>query len=246
MIKIFRSIRQKLLREGKVSSYLKYAIGEIVLVVIGILIALSINNWNENRKEHKVERNMLLSIKEELKYSLNELKNDLETTEICEQATRNVYSYIQTNPKLVDSMYDDFYNLIAFDYSFPKTSAYQSLKSGNIEIIKSDTLRDLITYIYESGYKRLQLKIETRRNAARLLFPYYQKHFVSKIITDSITHRKNIIGIPNNYEDLMHDPEFETLIVEAINGRANFRIGYERTIEVIETCIKQIDTYLKL
>ncbi len=50
MIKFFRKIRQNLLSEGKTGKYLKYAIGEIVLVVIGILIALQINNWNENRK----------------------------------------------------------------------------------------------------------------------------------------------------------------------------------------------------
>ena len=53
MIKFFRRIRQKLLSENKFSKYLFYAIGEIILVVIGILIALQINNWNENRKELK-------------------------------------------------------------------------------------------------------------------------------------------------------------------------------------------------
>jgi hypothetical protein len=53
MIKFFRNIRQNLLKEGKTANYLKYAIGEIVLVVIGILIALSINNWNEHRKNNK-------------------------------------------------------------------------------------------------------------------------------------------------------------------------------------------------
>jgi len=49
MIKLFRNIRKNLLNEGKTASYLKYAIGEIVLVVIGILIALQINNWNQRR-----------------------------------------------------------------------------------------------------------------------------------------------------------------------------------------------------
>src|SRR5690606_16067576 len=51
MMKLFRNIRQNLLSEGKTSKYLKYAIGEIILVVIGILIALSINNWNEITKK---------------------------------------------------------------------------------------------------------------------------------------------------------------------------------------------------
>ncbi|MCK8482273.1 DUF6090 family protein [Psychroserpens algicola] len=55
MIKFFRKIRQNLLSEGKTGKYLKYAIGEIILVVIGILIALGINNWNENRKKVKIE-----------------------------------------------------------------------------------------------------------------------------------------------------------------------------------------------
>lgn len=49
MIRLFRNIRKQLTSENKVSSYLRYAIGEIVLVVVGILIALQINNWNEQR-----------------------------------------------------------------------------------------------------------------------------------------------------------------------------------------------------
>ena len=71
MIKFFRKIRQNLLSEGKTGKYLKYAIGEIVLVVIGILIALSINNWNQDRIYNK-ERKYLIS---EL---LTEFENNLE------------------------------------------------------------------------------------------------------------------------------------------------------------------------
>ncbi|MBD10112.1 MAG: hypothetical protein CMC68_05100, partial [Flavobacteriaceae bacterium] len=59
MIKFFRNIRRSHINEGKTSKYLKYALGEIILVVIGILIALQINNWNENRKKRQVELNYL-------------------------------------------------------------------------------------------------------------------------------------------------------------------------------------------
>ncbi|TMM53332.1 hypothetical protein FEE95_19920 [Maribacter algarum] len=66
MIKFFRKIRQNLLSEGKTGKYLKYAIGEIVLVVVGILIALSLNNWNQN-----------VTYKNELKQTVKEIRSDL-------------------------------------------------------------------------------------------------------------------------------------------------------------------------
>jgi len=67
MIKFFRKIRQKLLSENKFSKYLIYAVGEIILVVIGILIALSINNWNENKKTTANIKNLLIGLTNDLK-----------------------------------------------------------------------------------------------------------------------------------------------------------------------------------
>lgn len=67
VIKFFRKIRQNLLNEGKTSKYFRYAFGEIVLVVIGILIALQINNWNQGRIEQNKEQTYLTNIKRDLK-----------------------------------------------------------------------------------------------------------------------------------------------------------------------------------
>lgn len=67
MIKFFRKIRQDLLSKGKTKQYIKYAIGEIVLVVIGILIALSINNWNEKRQQKQYLNDIYTIIAEDLK-----------------------------------------------------------------------------------------------------------------------------------------------------------------------------------
>ena len=63
MIRFFRKIRLKLVRENKFGQYIKYAIGEIVLVVIGILIAVQINNWNQNRKDDQILNEYLVKIK---------------------------------------------------------------------------------------------------------------------------------------------------------------------------------------
>ena len=70
MIKFFRKIRRNLLSEGKTGKYLKYALGEIILVVIGILIALSINNWNQERQQKKVLNNIYATIKADLKQDI--------------------------------------------------------------------------------------------------------------------------------------------------------------------------------
>ena len=73
MIKFIRKIRQNLLSEGKTGKYLKYAVGEIILVVIGILIALSINNWNENRKQKRTLYSILQIVKEDILIDLTEI-----------------------------------------------------------------------------------------------------------------------------------------------------------------------------
>ena len=73
MIKFFRKIRYDLMEKNKTGKYFKYAIGEIVLVVIGILIALSINNWNEARKNKQTENNLLIGLKNEFKLNLEKI-----------------------------------------------------------------------------------------------------------------------------------------------------------------------------
>ncbi|WP_338732888.1 DUF6090 family protein [Mangrovimonas cancribranchiae] len=77
MLTFFRRLRQQLLKENRFSKYLLYAIGEIILVVIGILIALQINNWNENRKLENSKQKLMLALKNELVNNKNELDSYL-------------------------------------------------------------------------------------------------------------------------------------------------------------------------
>ncbi|NND94281.1 MAG: hypothetical protein HKN45_05405, partial [Flavobacteriales bacterium] len=81
MIKFFRTIRQKLLSESKFSKYLIYAIGEIVLVVIGILLALQINTWNEERKTEQLEQSLLQEMKEDLRADILDMQENVSYNE---------------------------------------------------------------------------------------------------------------------------------------------------------------------
>ena len=77
MIKFFRKIRQNLLSENKTGTYLKYAFGEIILVVIGILIAIQINNWNENRKNQNELINIYHQVSLDIKNDISELSDHI-------------------------------------------------------------------------------------------------------------------------------------------------------------------------
>ena len=100
MIKIFRRVRHKLLSENKLSKYLIYALGEIVLVVIGILIALQINNLNEQRKQKNLEQNYLRSLKKEFENNLIEVDRVIELTAKLHDNAQEMAKY--TGPKLLN------------------------------------------------------------------------------------------------------------------------------------------------
>ena len=103
MIKFIRKIRQKLLTENKFRKYLLYAIGEIVLVVIGILIALQINNWNEDRKERIVEKKIYENLLSDIKEDIIIIKERIALSKREKKALYNhVHNAYQTQKSTVD------------------------------------------------------------------------------------------------------------------------------------------------
>ena len=112
MIKFFRKIRQKLLSENKFSKYLIYAVGEIVLVVIGILIALQINNWNEQRKIKKQETQVYKELKSDLLQTRYDILNVVSNNKAIVNSTTKLIEAISKKKPYNDSIYNHF---LAFD-----------------------------------------------------------------------------------------------------------------------------------
>ena len=118
MIKFFRHIRKSLLMENKTGKYFKYAIGEIVLVVIGILIALQINTWNEKQKLIRNERELIISLKKEITSVITGLNDNLEENEkFLETAEKLIQRLKETDEMYsIKDIYSSFdYNTIKFD-----------------------------------------------------------------------------------------------------------------------------------
>ncbi|PTM11341.1 MAG: hypothetical protein DA407_01795 [Bacteroidetes bacterium] len=158
MIKFFRHIRQNLLMENKTGKYLKYAIGEIVLVVIGILIALQINTWNESRKQAISENEFIASVKKDLiqdKAFINVIINHMEPRKeaykaLCIDLPNR---YTNARPSL-DSLFQKYF--VSQRTFYPISGSYESAVSGNqINTFSNKALLQDIVKIYNSTYDRL-------------------------------------------------------------------------------------------
>ena len=142
MIKFFRHIRKSLLMENKTGKYFKYAIGEIILVVIGILIALQINNWNEKEKDITKEQQILLSLREEFKQNIAELNFDHKINQSCINTLVMLLNFDVTKDfetQTIDSLMGQVFNFATFDARLGVMNDITS--SGKLELIRDSKLR---------------------------------------------------------------------------------------------------------
>lgn len=179
MIKLFRNIRKNLIAEGKTTKYFKYAIGEIVLVVIGILIALQINTWNEENANHKREIKYLKSLKNEMESNLQSVNTE-EQRILDFMKREEVLVKIMSSPKAIDSTSDTTIFKFYFDIfnndvitKIETGAISEIIASGGLQFIKNDSIRKLIaawdTNTYLVKYQEENLK-ETSKKIDNLIF----------------------------------------------------------------------------
>ena len=222
MIKFFRKIRQKLLSENKFSKYLIYAIGEIILVVIGILIALSINNWNENTKNKHLEISYLTRI-------IDDLENDIvafdKTKEIAQQRNDRVL-FLQHTVKdtdLVQKSPDYFVTSIVIAGWTYKPSisnhSFDELKSsGRLALIQNEELRVSIAKYYDFAFsqsqwdhisKDVQLKYDEYSNG---ILSQDQLNQFNQLTSRSDTLEITKFELDDIYQRFLSKEEFHSLL----------------------------------
>ena len=151
MIKFFRQIRYKLMSENKTGKYFKYAIGEIILVVIGILIALNINNWNEKRKNNLLKQAYIKNLKIDLNTDLETLEVLNEYNNEYEKSGFYFLSYLRNNLSEVDTLaLTSAFVFTAYVPNFTmNSSTYNDLiQSNNINLFKDIELKRLLDNYY--------------------------------------------------------------------------------------------------
>uniref|UniRef100_UPI00404AEF97 DUF6090 family protein n=1 Tax=Gelidibacter sp. TaxID=2018083 RepID=UPI00404AEF97 len=217
MIKLFRNIRKKLLEQGKTANYLKYAIGEIILVVIGILIALQINNWNEKRKASIEEKAILESLSQNLKLSKEQsesliseeikLKNLIILVLGIDNATSN-----NDLDEITDAIFADaVWNL---NSDQPTFSAYNNLKNTNkLSLIRNKKINEKFTNL-EFHQKRLEDILNDRLNVHQIRIDNILENDINFIplLKSNIPTINIEKETPNNYKQVLEDKRIRNLI----------------------------------
>lgn len=170
MIKFFRKIRQNLLMENKFSKYLLYAIGEVILVVIGILIALQINNWNEGNKERAQEQKYLIEIRKNLEADNIQIESvGMEYQNIISKID-SLHIFIKSaEPATTD--YKKLFNYFLAVSYVPKFNSQKNgynnlISAGDINQIQNQELMKKIASHYNSIDYNNQLITETLRGSS--------------------------------------------------------------------------------
>jgi hypothetical protein len=251
MLKFFRHIRKKLLGENRLTKYLIYAIGEIVLVVIGILFALQINSWNEALKNKNKEVYILKELKKEFQNDSIKLQSFIQLVSFkTASGNRLKKAIIQKEQVPIDSLiYASFFNgrLVLFESNTP---TYDELVStGRLDLLKNESLKKLI-----NDFKN-HLKIEktffsfeaqNRKEAYNQhLFKYFEPQIMGVLWERKKVEDWNTFLIdPQGY---LNDPLtlFHVNVAIGVDRELTWKYS-QRTIWRITSIIESITKELKL
>ena len=197
MIKFFRKIRHNLMEQNKTGRYFKYAIGEIVLVVIGILIALQINNWNEQRKNRQKETVILKQIHRDFKSNkvqLDSIKiNNQEAVYSCNQIIALMpFQKKKSEFDTIGKYLEKVFSVKTFN---PSNGSIEALiNSSTFDVIRNDTLRNLLVS-WKDVYKDYTEEEQYARDLQIWeLLPFIRKNIY--LFDAYCDHNFNVMGTP--------------------------------------------------
>ncbi len=184
MITFFRRIRRGLLGSGHAQKYFFYAIGETALVVIGILIALQINNWNEWEKDRNKEIKVLQSLEDNFVLNIQTLESDTENLELMNRSARITISVLANKLPYVDSLGTHFH--LARVPKQPLSislAGYEQYKDSGYEIILNDNLKQELINYFESTFPKWQTTYNQVNYMNESFYDYHVPLFLYKTST---------------------------------------------------------------
>ncbi len=220
MIRLFRKIRQNLLSEKNYSLYFLYATGEIILVVVGILIAFQIDNWNEQRKFKSQEIKTLTEVKSSLEIDLKDIIFNISWQSKAKNSCETILNSFNQNLPYNDSLAVHFGQMMGYSIFLPNIGSYEYIKTKGIDMISNDSLRIKLTHYYEQDIKL----IHAFENLNQSGFPQTVEMYYANF--DKWKFLKS--AIPRDYNGLSGNAKFKSYLYST----ATFR---ENEIEIFKT-----------
>jgi len=226
---------------GKTGKYFKYAIGEIVLVVIGILIALSINNWNENKKLQHEELKLLFYLKTNLESNLTNFKNDTISNYKDLAHYQNIETYIKNDLPYNEELDSSFGRLTFWSSSYIINTAYSSLQLKGLDLISNEALKNAIVNMHEVELKTIVLDYESSESniMENIVTPFFAKN-MRRLHEESL-----MLSRPNDFESLKQNEEFKNILSMIIRQRKRGFEFFRVIIKLMDKLISDIDTELQ-
>lgn len=229
------------MESGSIQKYMLYAVGEILLVMIGILLALQVNNWNEQRKEQFEEKKILKEIAESFKSDVDGLKNMILRLKKADADLYDILYHVDHNIPYYDSLNYKFRWLTQpHRWRFNRT-AFRSLENTGLDIIRDSNIKEMIIYAYEGFYPRLNRSFQNYEdNILQYSRPLIRKHF--HIPTTASEDYDSMLSFkPIDFEMLRGMPEFRNILI-TLKYSSKFEldqveaavIGIPELIELIE------------
>ncbi len=227
-----------MIESGSGRKYLLYAIGEIALVVIGILIALQINNWNEARKQDRLELSLLEELKSDLTYSVRELELSVEDNKAILAGYRMIYDHLINDKPYIPELDSAFTYLDIWAQPYLSTLTYETIKSKGIDIIKNDSLKRHISKVYSFDIQSLE------EDMIKWEWSFSQNTTQRMMVSNVRRDINQNLARPNDFDRLKQDEEFINFLSILITIREDNIEYTESTTLAIETLIRHIDEEL--
>ena len=194
MLRFFSKIRYQFAAENKAAKYFRYAIGEILLVVIGILIALQVNNWNQNRKERLVEIKYLKNLKHDLQNDSTDLVYYKNIRVGQANAARELIQLAKEKNTSDVFKLDSLYTTVGLWWEFiPNNNTFEELRSsGNLNLLRNDSIKNLLLDLNKENEDLVSVRNHMRREYENYLYDQKNKQ-VSFLDVNDPERIKNII-----------------------------------------------------
>jgi len=234
MLRFFSKMRYQLAAENRAAKYLRYAIGEILLVVIGILIALQINNWNEERKIHIYEQKILSDL-------LHTIDNDLAVQKMLLRRLDSMEFGINESSEDSIQKYLPYFQFgIRFSYD---PGAYESLKSVGLDKVTDNSIRAGLAHLYDFQYPRTSSMIEDEYKKPRL----EAEKLLNKFLVNEVevnAKGEPTISIKIEINDPFHNQDFLNCIRTYSFAVKQGRFRIEDIMTALDKMKKSLEDYI--